>query len=91
MKDKLIREILYNIFVLIIGMVIGWLNPIEGPLDWTYDEYASHKALRHPQSASPRVEDNTEPNVQEFYEEYYEDNKEDDDTKVFFWFQPILK
>ena len=39
--------------VFILGVVVGWLNPIEGPLDWTYDEYSSQPAHKSPVKAAP--------------------------------------
>lgn len=38
------KQYILNILIFIIGLILGWLNPIEGPLDWTYDEYASQPA-----------------------------------------------
>ena len=34
-----------------LGLFIGWLNPIEGPLDWTYDEYASQPSIKTQRSS----------------------------------------
>lgn len=34
---------------ILIGVIIGWLNPIEGPLDWTYDKYASQPSHKSPE------------------------------------------
>lgn len=36
-----------------LGVIVGWLNPIEGPLDWTYDEYASQPAHKYPTKVAP--------------------------------------
>ena len=40
--------------VFTLGLIIGWLNPIEGPLDWTYDEYSSQPAHKSPVKAAPK-------------------------------------
>ena len=47
------EKYLYGILIFIAGLIIGWLNPIEGPLDWTYDEYASRPAHKSPVKAAP--------------------------------------
>ena len=46
------------IFIIIIlssflCFILGWLNPIEGPFDWTYDKYAIQPAHRHPAKYAP--------------------------------------
>lgn len=41
--------------VLFLGIVLGWLFPVEGPLDWTYDKYASQPAHYRPKKAPTRV------------------------------------
>ena len=47
------NKYLYGIGIFLVGVIVGWLNPIEGPLDWTYDEYASQPAHRSPVRVSP--------------------------------------
>ena len=44
-------EILVGIVVL--GFLLGWLFPVEGPFDYLYDNYASQPAHKHPQKYSP--------------------------------------
>ena len=40
------NKYLYGTGLFVLGLLIGWLNPIEGPLDWTYDEYASQPSIK---------------------------------------------
>ena len=41
-------------FILItIGMIGGWLFPVEGPYDYLYDRYASQPAHSHPRKVAP--------------------------------------
>ena len=47
------RKYLYGIGIFVAGVIVGWLNPIEGPLDWTYDQYASQPAHRSPTRIAP--------------------------------------
>ena len=51
------KQIFYIIIAFIIGIIVGWLNPIEGPLDWTYDDYASQKAHKSPFKVAPPIEE----------------------------------
>ena len=40
--------------IFFLGVLTGWLNPIEGPLDWTYDDYASQPAhKKYPTKVAP--------------------------------------
>ena len=48
---------LYGILIFMAGIIVGWLNPIEGPLDWTYDEYASQPAHKSPVKAAPAIKE----------------------------------
>lgn len=41
------------ILVIVLGFVLGWLFPVEGPFDYVYDDYASQPAHKSPQKASP--------------------------------------
>lgn len=42
---------IYLFGILFLGILIGWINPIEGPLDWTYDEYASQLSVKSQKAA----------------------------------------
>lgn len=39
--------------VLLLGGLLGWIFPVEGPLDYLYDQYASQPAHRRPVVAAP--------------------------------------
>ena len=51
------KQVFYLIIAFSIGIIVGWLNPIEGPLDWTYDSYASQKAHKSPYKSAPAIEE----------------------------------
>lgn len=36
---------------IIIGLLLGWIFPVEGPIDYVYDDYASQPAHKHPVAA----------------------------------------
>lgn len=41
-----------NILVgIVIGLIIGWIFPVEGPIDYVYDDYATKPAHKHPIAA----------------------------------------
>lgn len=59
-RNKKMNKYIYGAGLFFLGLFIGWLNPIEGPLDWTYDEYASQpsiKTQRHSISAPKKIPD----------------------------------
>jgi hypothetical protein len=39
--------------IILIGFLLGWLFPIEGPFDYVYDNYASQPAHKRPQVVAP--------------------------------------
>ena len=41
------------ILVLIVGVFFGWICPIEGPIDYLYDNYASQPAINRPSKGVP--------------------------------------
>ena len=51
---------------LIIGLFLGWLYPIEGPLDWTYDNYASRPSQKtqRAQRVAPKQEIKEDPAIE---------------------------
>lgn len=45
--------VLSFILVLIVGVFFGWICPIEGPIDYLYDNYASQPAINRPSKGVP--------------------------------------
>ena len=43
--DFITYLVLSFILVLIVGIFFGWVCPIEGPVDYLYDNYASQPAI----------------------------------------------
>lgn len=39
--------------VALIGFVLGWIFPVEGPIDYVYDDYASQPAHKSPKKVAP--------------------------------------
>lgn len=64
------------IILSIILFLLGWLFPVEGPLDWTYDKFASQPAVHRPSKCCPApapkktkiLEDLNEDGEPEWYE-----------------------
>ena len=55
MIDELDTSIIgiVTFIAIIIAFILGWVFPIEGPLDYLYDQYASQPAHKHPSSYAP--------------------------------------
>lgn len=64
----------FIIILVILAFIIGWLFPVEGPLDWTYDKYASQPAHYRPQRAPTRVAPMPKP-VKEIFIDLNEDDE----------------
>ena len=65
---------LWFILIAILFLLIGWLCPIEGPLDWTYDKYAKQPATYNPvkkRQCCPAPP----PKKTEIYEDFNEDGE----------------
>ena len=50
-----ITVFIFALLCIIIGFFIGWLNPVEGPYDYLYDNYASQPAHKRPVSVTPEA------------------------------------
>ena len=37
----------------VLGFVLGWVFPVEGPIDYVYDDYASQPAHKSPKKVAP--------------------------------------
>ena len=47
------RWIILGLGIALIFFILGWLFPVEGPLDYLYDDYAKQPAHKHPYRAAP--------------------------------------
>lgn len=55
---------------IIIGIIIGWIFPVEGPIDYVYDDYASKPAHKHPVVApAPKLIPEFDPAIMEEMDE----------------------
>lgn len=66
---------------LIIGscfFLLGWLFPVEGPVDYVYDKYAKNPAIKRPNKCCPAPM----PKKTEIYEDLNEDGEPE-------WYQVI--
>ena len=50
---QLILTIITLFIFSLVGFVLGWIFPVEGPLDYTYDAWASQPAHKHPKKTAP--------------------------------------
>ena len=55
MKD--VKQFIIGLEILIgiglLGFLLGWLFPVEGPYDYVYDEHASQPAHKNPTKVAP--------------------------------------
>ena len=68
-----------------LGLLWGWLYPVEGPLDWTYDEYASYPAhCKGPSRVAPPIREEKEIEEVEFEEDLLYNSIEEEDGVINF-------
>lgn len=74
--DFITYVVLSFILVLVFGIFLGWLCPIEGPVDYLYDSYASQPANKRPSKGiaapAPEKENRLIININELSEEDFE-------------------
>lgn len=70
--------VLSFILVLIVGIFFGWVCPIEGPIDYLYDSYASQPAINRPSKGVTAPA----PKKTEIFEDFNEDGEPE-------WYQII--
>ena len=59
----------FLLLALLLGLLLGWLNPNEGPFDYLYDERSSSPAVHRPHRGVPAPA----PKNTQIYEDYNED------------------
>ena len=47
------KNILYLIILISLGFLLGWVFPIEGPVDYIYDESIGNKTMKAPVVNAP--------------------------------------
>ena len=52
-KNEVIIEGVILFLIILLGFILGWIFPIEGPLDWVYDDYEAQHTKKVPQKAAP--------------------------------------
>ena len=74
--DFITYIVLSFILVLVVGIFLGWVCPIEGPIDYLYDNYASQPAIKRPSKGVPaplpKKENSIIININELSEEDFE-------------------
>jgi len=46
--------IIFLCALVIFGFILGWIFPVEGPIDYVYDKYASAPAHKRPVVVAPQ-------------------------------------
>lgn len=58
------------VVITLIAFILGWLFPVEGPVDFVYDDYVAHKVAT---KNGPTIKEE-KPLINEFdFDEWYED------------------
>lgn len=55
LKGEVSVKVLILIFLgfVVLGFLLGWVFPVEGPIDYVYDNYASQPAHKNPKKYAP--------------------------------------
>lgn len=73
MLDDIYKTLLWiAIGIAVIGFLLGWIFPVEGPIDFLYDNYASQPAHRRPQAVTPAVKKSIIIDINDLSEEDFE-------------------
>ena len=57
--------IIFLCALVIFGFILGWIFPVEGPIDYVYDKYASAPAHKRPVVAAPQQKHSIVINIEE--------------------------
>lgn len=74
-----------------IGFFAGWIFPVEGPVDYVYDDYVGQKTIKKPVVAAPM------PKKEYKYDIDVEDIREvlidlnEDGEQEWYLFMPLMK
>jgi hypothetical protein len=82
--------------VMFIGFIMGWLFPVEGPVDYVYDDYVGNKTIQKPVVNVPAPETKKTliygvdaPDVEDIKEVLIDLNE--DGEQEWYLFMPLLK
>ena len=83
----------------IVGFIFffaGWLFPVEGPIDYVYDDYVGNKTIKKPVIGAPTPDTKKEfiygvdgPDIQDIKEVLIDLNE--DGEQEWYLFMPLLK
>lgn len=82
---------LFLVILIIVGFFFGWLFPVEGPMDYIYDESVGQKTIKKPVVNCPKQKEKYK------YDIDVEDIKEvlidlnEDGEQEWYLFLPLLK
>ena len=84
-------------FILIIALIFfaaGWVFPVEGPIDYMYDDYVGNKTIQKPQIIAPAQPKKLQygidvPDIEDIKEVLIDLNE--DGEQEWYLFLPLLK
>ena len=87
---------IFLIGIMFIGFIIGWLFPVEGPVDYVYDDYIGQTTIKKPVVNAPAPETKKTivygvdvPDVEDIKEVLIDLNE--DGEQEWYLFMPLLK
>lgn len=91
-----IKYIIIGIIIVLFGFFLGWVFPMEGPMDYVYDDYVGQKTIKKPVVNSPTPNTKEKliygidiPDVEDVREVLIDLNE--DGEQEWYLFMPLLK
>ena len=82
--------------LILFGILLGWIWPVEGPIDYVYDDYVGNKTIKKPVIGAPTPDTKKEfiygvdgPDVQDIKEVLID--LSEDGEQEWYLFMPLLK
>lgn len=91
----MVRYIIISLVIILFGFFLGWVFPMEGPIDYVYDDYVGNKTIKKPVVNIPTQETKKLiygvdiPDVNDVKEVLIDLNE--DGEQEWYLFMPLLK
>lgn len=91
----MVRYIIIGLVIILFGFFLGWVFPMEGPIDYVYDDYVGNKTIKKPVVNIPTQETKKLiygvdiPDVNDVKEVLIDLNE--DGEQEWYLFMPLLK
>ena len=91
----MVRYIIIGLVIIFFGFFLGWVFPMEGPIDYVYDDYVGNKTIKKPvvniptQKTKKLIYGVDIPDVNDVKEVLIDLNE--DGEQEWYLFMPLLK